>query len=129
MSPARDWSTTPTSSDPWTPTTATTGTITISYASDDLTTGTTAPTTIYRTKQQTRYHPVYIVPARHAAVAPAPVRLENEGWGVRKEASLAALDGMVRRARHERQNPKEAKARWGFQQMCRIPCYRGVRTR
>jgi hypothetical protein len=25
--------------------------------------------------------------------------------------------------------PKQLKARHGFQQMCRIPCYRGVRTR
>lgn len=29
----------------------------------------------------------------------------------------------------ERGAPKELKARHGFQQMCRIPCYRGTRTR
>lgn len=25
--------------------------------------------------------------------------------------------------------PREVKSRHGFQQMCRLPCYRGVRTR
>lgn len=40
-----------------------------------------------------------------------------------------ALDWMVRRSREKSPPPLTAKARHGYQELARIPCYRGVRTR
>lgn len=47
---------------------------------------------------------------------------------LRRLASLERLGEMVREGKKPAP-PLETMARHGFQQMCRIPCYRGVRTR
>lgn len=61
---------------------------------------------------------------------PGPPEAAFEWWA-REAKRQAALDG-VQHARVERArkpDPPSIRARHGYQQLARLPCYRGVRTR
>lgn len=61
---------------------------------------------------------------------PGPPEAAFERWA-REAKRQAALDG-VQHARGERErkpDPPSIRARHGYQQLARVPCYRGVRTR
>lgn len=56
---------------------------------------------------------------------PWPFRLSHPAV----ERSRRALAGAVARSLAPLPAPRASAARHGFQEMCRLPCYRGVRTR
>jgi len=94
---------------------------TLTYSSLDDSTGTTATTDPWQQTQVTSTSSsTYVSYARPRAEVDFAALL----WESRREAS------MVPPPRENKAHSKlHARARHGYQQMCRLPCYRGVRTR
>jgi hypothetical protein len=102
----------------------------ITYSTSDVTSSTTAPTVVYRM----RNHVAAPEPARTRSYAvlvePKAEPRDLDPWEpLHVVLTREALDGLVRRSRERSPPPPELRARHGYQEMARIPCYRGVRTR
>lgn len=99
--------------------------IVVIYPRNDTTAGTTEVRTIYRVQ---RVYSTY--PTRVDVTPVSMFDLSFEGptkWEVNREAAIAG--GRALEKKHRRPPKQFLRARTGFQQMARIPCYRGVRPR
>lgn len=57
------------------------------------------------------------------------VTWDDDMFGFQRDMSKAALDHTVSLAPLRTAPPSEVEARHGYQEIARLPCYRGVRTR
>jgi hypothetical protein len=96
---------------------------------DDRSSGTSSPTLpvelLYRVKSSTTYS-VDVTPVHAQRLADEESWFPSR-WEINRKAAIAG--GLAEREKHRRVPKKALVARTSFQQMSRLPCYRGTRPR
>lgn len=100
--------------------------VTITYPGVSDTTGSTVPVKVlYRVKTVSTYS-LDVTPVHAQRLADEESWFPSR-WEINRKAAIAG--GMAEQEKHRRVPKKALVARTSFQQMCRLPCYRGTRPR